>query len=532
MWKAPLHQNRILNRMKGDDSIAKKANLAEGTSKEYSVDGIVTDQDGIINTSIESLNLDVFRRHRPSLPNNIKILKNFENYSKHVNNLLVEIPDRVELSQQSVTTTRLPFKFPWSKAITSRSMPASPVKSFMNQPSLNNDITQINSRPDYPESNSTRILMNNRYINDISKQKVLSIDLPISSIDEGTGLIFEIGERVQHHKNNNAVTSSNTSNNSDDELHPSCFNSTNDSEVDMDSSSSSLEFEDNNDLESTISKLRHLLSQTKSDENSSADSGVHPTDLFERDGLKSPINLKNVMPDTKNNEDHPYLIDSKNIEIDTADATLDGRLFYNIHITDVDVVDLPRKSKPAKNSPRIPQTQEYHSLVDASSLIFSISYEGIYIEEMSPNINHQKDAESAKSQVNPRPRNNSFRYTLEHESVKRKYQEFVLLQKHIENKISVNSNIWSLRENSPKEKSSWLNNIHNKFGNQKSNFTLNEMVDIQERREYLEKWLIDICGNSTLCHTPELKEFLSYPIDNVFVVARKSSRNVKSDKVI
>ena len=179
----------------------------------------------------------------------------------------------------------------------------------------------------------------------------------------------------------------------------------------------------------------------------------------------------------------------------------------------------------------MPQTQEYHSLVDASSLVFSISYEGMYIEEMSPNINHQKDAEFAKCQVNPRPTNNSFRYTLEHESVKRKYQEFVLLQKHIENKISVNSNIWSLRENSPKEKSSWLNNIHNKFGNQKSNFALNEMVDIQERRDYLEKWLIDICGNSTLCHTPELKEFLSYPIDNVFVVARKSSRNPRSDKV-
>ena len=76
-----------------------------------------------------------------------------------------------------------------------------------------------------------------------------------------------------------------------------------------------------------------------------------------------------------------------------------------------------------------------------------------------------------------------------------------------------------------------MEKFHTKFGNQKSNLDLNEMVDIQERKEYLEKWLIDICGNSSLCHAPELKEFLSYPVDDRFVVARKSSRCAKNDKV-
>ena len=92
-----------------------------------------------------------------------------------------------------------------------------------------------------------------------------------------------------------------------------------------------------------------------------------------------------------------------------------------------------------------------------------------------------------------------------------KYQEFISLQKRIENKISVNSDIWSVKDGSFKEKNSWLNSINDKFGNQNTNFHLDEVVDIEERREYLEKWLTDICGNSTLCHAPELKHFLSLP---------------------
>ena len=74
----------------------------------------------------------------------------------------------------------------------------------------------------------------------------------------------------------------------------------------------------------------------------------------------------------------------------------------------------------------------------------------MYIEEVIPQTNNDINAEFASNPMHKRPQINSFKYTLEKEQVKRKYQEFVLLQKHIENKISVNSDIWSLKENSTK----------------------------------------------------------------------------------
>ena len=206
--------------------------------------------------------------------------------------------------------------------------------------------------------------------------------------------------------------------------------------------------------------------------------------------------------------------------------------FLNIRITDVDITSLPRKSKSLKPIPSLESDNGDPSLAYGASLVFSISYDGIYIEESSPLMaNDHTSTEIANSKVDTHHGRTSFSYALVKEHVKRKYQEFISLQKRIENKISVNSDIWSVKDGSFKEKNSWLNSINDKFGNQNTNFHLDEVVDIEERREYLEKWLTDICGNSTLCHAPELKHFLSYPQDNTYGVARKSSRNSQVNKV-
>ena len=55
-----------------------------------------------------------------------------------------------------------------------------------------------------------------------------------------------------------------------------------DSDADI---SPSLDYEDNEDLESTIRKLRQLLEQQKMDDNSSCESAIHPMENNEKQTL-------------------------------------------------------------------------------------------------------------------------------------------------------------------------------------------------------------------------------------------------------
>ena len=412
------------------------------------------------------------------------------------------------------------LKFPWSKGLVSSSLPSSPMKTQQNQQLLDCVIRQMKDYSD-PHENHLNLPLNNEKNNVLTISQMESLGTSVTSIKEETTPYFDIGESNQSQK---AQTSKEHDLNEDMEISHLESMPSNVSDVE-----NSLVFEDNEDLESTIRKLRQLLSQTKSDDNSSGDSNVHPIDEMDPPSINVIEASQNPLPYHNTNGEILSLISKQDNYVDEPDAALDGRLFYNICVTDVDITETPKKTRQTKDSPRLSLSQDDNRLVDASSLVFSISYDGMYIEEVLPQIDNDDNAEFARSPLNKHPQTNSFKYTLEKEQVKRKYQEFVILQKHIENKISVNSDIWSLKENSTKDKI--LEKFHNKFGNQKSSFNLNEMVDVQERKEYLEKWLIEICGNSALCHTPELKEFLSYPVDDSFVVARKSFRNARNDKV-
>ena len=570
MWRSPLHQNRFLNRIKSERINEREEDFVTENNVENSLDGLKNDVESLSLTSfrkrstellrLERLNIDRFRRHRLSLPNNNVMLRSvtdeeiehlqkfnksekantFSNGNTRIlsdplsneisnvkaqeitnNHLDNEILGRYNQALSSKRSMGISLRFPWSKSVASNSLPSSPMKTLQSQHTFDGDIKQMKNHHDSQEIHSKG--RQNSTHNDVTTMsQVGSLDSSVLSIVEENVPHFDIGAFVQ--PPNELLLMNHTSNDSMDSSNSDSLPS-NLSELD-----NSLEFEDNEDLESTIRKLRHLLSQTKSDENSSGDSTVHPIDLIETPSI-SIIESSEIMVPNKDTvgENFP-LFGTMNSYVDEPDAALDGRLFYNIRITDVDITELPKKTKATKNGPKLCSAQSDNCLADASSLVFSISYDGMYIEEVLPQINNDSTAECASSPINKRPQINSFKYTLEKEQVKRKYQEFVILQKHIENKISVNSDIWSLKENSTKDKI--MEKFHTKFGNQKSSFNINEMVDIQERKDYLEKWLVDICGNSALCHTPELKEFLSYPVDDTFAVARKSFRNTKNDKVL
>ena len=330
--------------------------------------------------------------------------------------------------------------------------------------------------------------------------------------------------------------------------------------------SPSLDYEDNEDLESTIRKLRQLLEQQKTDDNSSCESAIHPMENTEKHISNDICVSKN--PGLKLTCEKMSSDEERNIA-DVENAPTDGRLFFNVWINDVETLPSPKQTTKvfSSNTTTNKTSHQDSHLTPASSLLFSISYDAIYIEECltanvmlkecqcgddniqydatadcgSSNVhdNESKQATTQKSggiHMRTKQQSNNFEYIVERQFIKRKFHEFVQLQKGIENKISLNSDIWSLRDNTLKEKnSSWLNNIHSRFSTNNSKevgFHVNEMVDVDEQKQYLEKWLIDICGNSTLCHAPELKEFLGYPSDTYYGVARKSSKNTKIDKVL
>ena len=551
MWKSPLQQNRILGRMSDTDHSDSSLNLANNdlttNSTHNNMESAAVHPNINIRKRSSSLlkmgswKIDRFRRHRTSLPNDNHQPNDFEithsnpplsigvnpTFQGHgTANMFPNIngfSTYTEINDQVMRSNRVPFKFPWLKSLTSKSLPSSPIKTYRSISCSNELIAHID--------NATNSQTNCQISNNNQDDCVISDTYPCAITGCSYSDVMEPYPATNHSKIELKMRDSpiSTSNDSSKHLSLSDYDSTNDSDID---SGSSLEFEDNDDLESTIRKLRQLLSQTKSDENSSSDSGVHPLDVFEETKDENPNATKILDTMNSGKEGPPSFVTIADGLIDATDAPLDGRLFYNIRITDVDITTLPRKSKSLKPLLTLESDNGDPSLAYAASLVFSISYDGIYIEESSPLIaNDHTSAEIANSKVDTHHGRTSFSYTLVTEHVKRKYQEFISLQKRIENKISVNSDIWSVKDGSFKEKNSWLNSINDKFGNQNTNFHLDEVVDIEERREYLEKWLTDICGNSTLCHAPELKHFLSYPQDNTYGVARKSSRNSQVNKV-
>ena len=552
MWKSPLQQNRILGRMSDTDHSDSSQNLANNDLTTNSTHNNMESTAVHPNIKIRkrspsflnmgSWKIDRFRRHRTSLPNDNHQPNDFEithsnpplsigvnpTFQGHgTSNMFPNIngfSTYTEIDDQVMRSNRVPFKFPWLKSLTSKSLPSSPIKTYRSISCSNELIAHID--------NATNSQTNCQISNNNQDDSVLDDTYPCAITGCSYSDVMEPYPATNHSKTELKMlrdSPTSTSNDSSQHLSVSDYASTNDSDID---SGSSLEFEDNDDLESTIRKLRQLLSQTKSDENSSSDSGVHPLDVFDEPKDENPNTKKILDVINSEKEEPPSFVTIADCLIDTTDAPLDGRLFYNIRITDVDITSLPRKSKSSKPVPSLDSDNGDPSLAYSASLVFSISYDGIYIEESSPLIaNDHTSTEIANSKIDTHHGRTSFSYTLVKEHVKRKYQEFISLQKRIENKISVNSDIWSVKDGSFKEKNSWLNSINDKFGNQNTNFHLDEVVDIEERREYLEKWLTDICGNSTLCHAPELKHFLSYPQDNTYGVARKSSRNSQVNKV-
>ena len=561
MWRSPLHQNRFLKRIKSGSSLEKKDDSVDQNRTMASLSTISDRQNEDFGINVRKRSSDIlkfdtfslnrFRRQRCSLPNNNTLTVNVRNKFERSNNKfdqqsnqknsnnvgdntigssnsVIDLPYPLPgLDKNTELSSCMSFKSTLSKHLSSMSMPSSPSKMIPSIYTTNIATIQMNNEADSSNIDVIHPMHTQDNKKSITRKDFYN-DTHMPPLDKSREPECVIGNSKKYSNISNG-NSYNNSNDPDEELSHSEENSTTESEIE---SISSLEFEDNEDLESTITKLRQLLSQQKSDENSSTDSGVPTVDIFESNNSKSHEISENPETSSLGIDCHSAFLDQANNDVDTPDAPLDGRIFYNVRITDVEVIELPRKVKSAKNTPKPAHMIDDKSLATAASLVFSICYDGIYIEESLAHINpNQHVAELASNQVTTLPKSSSFKYTLEKEHVKRKYQEFVLLQKHIENKISVNSDVWSLKDNSLKDRSSWLNSIHNKFENQKTNFCLNEMVDIQERKDYLEKWLIDICGNSTLCRSPEIKHFLSYPTDNMYGVARKSSRNAKLDKV-
>ncbi len=159
-------------------------------------------------------------------------------------------------------------------------------------------------------------------------------------------------------------------------------------------------YEDSQDLESTISKLRSLLSERESVEND--DSGTRDSDDDQ---------------DAPGDEDD----DDKVTALKASDLPTDGRLILDVRIAETEMVQIAGNSNKDNQSIEGPPSlldanlSNVHPAVvplEEGYALFCIRYNGIYLEQL--------------------PASNRFRYVLQPRLVKRRFKEFINLQLALE----------------------------------------------------------------------------------------------------
>lgn len=168
--------------------------------------------------------------------------------------------------------------------------------------------------------------------------------------------------------------------------------------------------------------------------------------------------------------------------LDADSLPPDGRLILNVRID-------PIESTEADNN---------------TPISYRIQYDGIYLE---PNVNTDNVTGS------------SFSYVLQPRKVIRTFKEFLNLQMRLEDNAKFKTAMKTMK--GPNKM------LHQPYSMSKTN------ADLEARRAFLEKWLIELCEHSEIAIGKELKSFLAYGDDGSIAFARRGeTENKKIDKVI
>lgn len=219
----------------------------------------------------------------------------------------------------------------------------------------------------------------------------------------------------------------------------------------------SLNYEESDNLENSISKLRALL-----DKRQRSDSGSNDSVFMSQEGDENLHRDKNIL--------------------DVKDVPTDGRLIIDIKIPEIEVPTLGE-------APSFSGEEDYP--------LFCIHYDGIYVEPTLPG--------------------SSFRYILQPRVVKRKFKEFLNLHARLEDNAKLRAEIKGI-----KNPSKWLNLPFSKHSEQ----------SLENKRLFLEKWLVTLCHQPSVAVSRELGDFLAYGNNGQIEYAKKSgSDESKIDRV-
>ncbi|TRY71759.1 hypothetical protein TCAL_09727 [Tigriopus californicus] len=220
----------------------------------------------------------------------------------------------------------------------------------------------------------------------------------------------------------------------------------------------SLNYEESDNLESSISKLRALL-----DKRQRSDSGSNDSVFMSQEGAEDVHKDNNIL--------------------DVKDVPTDGRLIIDIKIPEIEV-------------PTLVEANAFGSEEDYP--LFCIHYDGIYVEPTLPG--------------------SSFRYILQPRVVKRKFKEFLNLHACLENNTKLRPEIKGI-----KNPSKWLNLPFSKHSEQ----------SLENKRLFLEKWLVTLCHQPSVAVSRELGDFLAYGNNGQMEYAKKSgSDESKIDRLL
>ena len=237
-------------------------------------------------------------------------------------------------------------------------------------------------------------------------------------------------------------------------------------------------YEDTNDLESSISKLRELL-ENKQRHSSSEDDCV---------GSIGAIAVK-----TSN---------KKRSLLEVQDLPLDGSLILNVSIPSVEsMTSLMSSSSQETFDLHQHQPNSLDGFEESFPPLYCVAYDGIYLECID---------------------GNSYRYVSRSRKVKRRFKEFLNLHLRLEENPKLKAQLRGL-----KGPNKWLHLpfTHNAV---KSNLAQISEQSLEGRRAFLQKWLIKLAQIPAVVVSKEFMAFMAYGDDGSAAFREKSSENSDS----
>ncbi len=281
-------------------------------------------------------------------------------------------------------------------------------------------------------------------------------------------------------------------------------------------------YEDSEDLESAIFKLRALLSEKESSEDGEAEKKEEDEDektvkiedeKEEKDSEKEE--------EKEGEEEEPDGVGGGGgggvSALKASDMPMDGRLIINVRVPETEVVDY------FGDHQEIPSPSAES---DEGAVLYCIRYEGIYLEQLP--------SSSSSSGGGTR-----FRYVLQPRLVRRTFREFLNLQASLEGSPRLRGAVRGV-----KGPGKWINmsyskqtgpGLESKRYEKKLLFcevmALTALNSSQFSRAILGNWLAELCQIPQIAVSQEFKEFLAYGDDGTAAFNRGSNGEQTRNKI-